>query len=119
MLPLVSKAAAMRLQGVAGAAIQSVPAVIVCDDGEIEASLINPLRAIAAVDWSNSKALFIPGTKQVMKFTKLHLGPDSMGDHCLARLDEFRPFILVTEGVKSLFANSKLCEFALPSEVRP
>lgn len=117
MLPLVSSAAALRLEAVAGAAMQIVPAIVVCDDGEIEASLINPLKAITAVDWANSKALYIPGTKQVMKFTKLELLPGPLEGVHLARLDEFRSFILASESLKSLFANSKLCEFGLPSKV--
>jgi len=119
MLPLVSKAVASRLAAVAGAAFQSLPSVVLCDDGEFEATLLNPLEVVSAVDWSNSNALYIPGTKQVMKFTKLALLPDALGNLDIARLDDFRSFILVSERVKNLLAKSKLCEFVLPSEIRP
>lgn len=119
MLPLVSKSAALRLADAAGAIFQSVPAVVTCEDGDLEAALINPLKAVTAVDWNSSKALFIPGTKQVMKFTKLELLPGALGEFDLARLDEFRSFILVSERVKNLFSGSTLCEFASASEVRP
>jgi hypothetical protein len=119
MLPLVSKAVALRLVDVAGSAIQSLPAVVLCGDGEFEATLLNPLEVVSAVDWNNSNVLYIPGTKQVMKFTKLALLPDALGKLDLARLAEFRSFILASERIKNLLAKAKLCEFVLPSEIRP
>lgn len=119
MLPLVSKAAGQRLQDSAGLSIQCVPAVVACVDGDLEATLINPLKAIPAVNWDGSKALFIPGTRQVMKFSKLQLVPGALAELDLARLDEFRSFVLASERVKRLLASSKLCEFVSPSDVRP
>ncbi|BCU78861.1 hypothetical protein [Luteolibacter sp. LG18] len=119
MLPLVSNETGACLLNLAGTSVQGVPAVVACDDGEMEATLINPLKAIPAVDWSASKALHIPGTKQVMKLQKLQLLPESMEGIHLARLDDFRSFLLVSECVKDLFAGSRLCEFTLPSEIRP
>ena len=118
MLPLVSKEVGFRLNDLAGAAVQIVPALITCDDGEVEASLINPLESIPAVDKSMSEILYIPGTTQVMKFTKLQLLSGALNSSHLARLDEFRPFLLASESVKNLFASTRLCEFALPSDIR-
>lgn len=118
-LPLVSMEAGSQLQALAGDAIQLVPALVACDDGDVSASLVNLLRAVPAVDWAGSSALYIPGTKQVMKFTALQILPTAMDGLHLARLDEFRPFILASDSVRSLFAKSALCEFALPTDVRP
>jgi hypothetical protein len=118
-LPLVSCGAGVQLKSLVGDSLQIVPAIIECSDGGLDASLVNPLKSIPGVDWADSKALFLPGTKQVMKFTKLQLLPQSMDGLHLARLDEFRPFILASESVRNLFDSSELCEFNLPYDVGP
>lgn len=118
-LPLVSSDAAKLIWELQGIQVQEVPALVMCSDGQFPCVLLNPLQTVPAVDWASSKAVFIPGTKQVMKFNRLQLIPEALGNMPIARLDEFRPFILVSEGVKQAFASSALCEFELPSCIKP
>jgi len=117
-LPLLSVEASRRLSALAGVSVQGVRAIVTCSDGVLEAVLLNILRSISAVDWTVSKALFIPGTKQVMKFSKLQLKANTVNGVNIARLEEFRPFVLATDEVKHIFYASELCEFSPPSDIR-
>lgn len=100
-----------------GDAIQMIPARVSCSDGELAAMLVNPLRLVTAVDWSESEAILIPGTRQVMKFNKLRLDNHAIQGH-LARLEEYRSFLLAGESVRSIFASCALCELVPASAIR-
>lgn len=117
-LPLVSVEASQQLTELLRDSVQMVPAQVFCVDGVLDAVVLNPLRAVAAVDWEQSTALLIAGTKHVMKFTKLELLPKALNGIHLARLEELRSFLLVSEAIKNLFSSCALCEFGLPSKIR-
>lgn len=54
-----------------------------------------------------------------MKIRRLHFKSGlALGLH-IARLDEHRSFVLVTEEFRKALGTSKLCEFSLPSDIKP
>ena len=68
---------------------------------------MNVLPRVASVDLSGSNFIFIPGTKQIMKFNRLKLKPDALGAHHLAREVQFNSFILVSE-IKQVFDSERV-----------
>ena len=117
-LPLISASATEAVMELCPNDIQLVGATIVCSDGEMECFVVNPLTAVAAVDWELSKHVNIPGTEEVMLFKRLELRPNALGECHIARLKEFPPYVLVSEAFKAIFSGCSLCRFVLPSTIR-
>jgi hypothetical protein len=117
-LPLVSQDAMEELKRLDICNIQFVQAVINCSDGSLNAILVNPTDAVMGIDWSDSQAILIPGTDQVMKFNRLKLMPEVLQGKHMARLIEYKSFLLVSDQVRRCFERSNLCEFTLPAEIK-
>jgi hypothetical protein len=117
-LPLISQDAMEALKRLDVCNVQFVPAVINCRDGNLDAFIVNPIDAILGVDWSGSHAVLIPGTDQVMKFNSLRLIPEVLQGKHIARLLEYKSFVLVSDQVRRCFEGSNLCEFTVPEEIK-
>jgi hypothetical protein len=106
MIPLVSPIAAKWFEEHCATDVQLIATDIKASDKPLVGyKLLNILHLVAGVDHNNSSFVFIPGTKQVMKFNSLRLKPDCLSGHCLARLSEFPAFILVTDFVREQFCS--------------
>jgi hypothetical protein len=122
MIPLISKFVADLLTRICAKDFQLFPAHVDASDGRIDDfSLVNISSKIAAIDYTRSEFLFIPGTEHIMKVNRLRVQPSAMAGHCLAREADYMSYIWASEEVKVAFAEAGIqgCEFLAPADVRP
>jgi hypothetical protein len=100
MIPLVSQRLASVLARVCLDEVQLFPAVVHASDTELTGySLVNATHEVAAVDYSKSSFVPIPGTDAVMKFNRLrHLSGAFDGIH-IAREQDYHSHLLVSESL--------------------
>jgi hypothetical protein len=98
MIPLVSERLASVLIRVCLSDLELFPAVVHASDSELAGySLVNVTREVAAVDYSESSFVPIPGTEAVMKFNRLrHISGVFDGIH-IAREQDYHSHLLVSE----------------------
>lgn len=122
MIPLVSPTVANWLEENCTKDVQMIPTeVSTADRALLNYKLVNVLHLVSGVDESQSKCVYFPGTKNIMKFNRLRLKEDCFKNHHLARLAEYPSFILVTAFVKHKFESSgwKDHRFVPPEAVHP
>jgi hypothetical protein len=122
MIPLVSERVAQILTRVCRNDIELLTASVHAAGEKLSGfCLVNVLPRVASVDHGGSNFIFIPGTKQIMKFNRLKLKSDALGAHHLAREVEFNSFILVSEILKQVFDSERVTghAFAPPEAIKP
>jgi hypothetical protein len=122
MIPLVSERVGHMLTRLTLDDVQLIPALIYARGKELLGfSLVNVLHRVASIDHGASNYVFIPGTKQIMKFTRLCFKPNALGSHHIAREAEYNSFILASETVKVLFDTERVIGHAFipPAEIKP
>lgn len=122
MIPLVSERVARILTSLCPDDIELIAAnVVAFGEKLLGFSLVNVLPQIASVDYEGSNFVYIPGTKQIMKFSRLKLKPDVLRAHHLARAVEYNSFILASEKLRRAFESEQVTglEFVPPEALKP
>src|SRR6185436_16529586 len=122
MIPLVSERVVQILSHVCPNNFELVKASVSAAGEKLPGfSLVNVLPRVASVDHGGSNFIFIPGTKQIMKFDRLKLKADALGSHHLAREIEYDSFILVSETLKQTFDSERVTghAFVSPDAIHP
>jgi hypothetical protein len=122
MIPLVSERVARILTCACRNDIELLTASVHVGGETLSGfNLVNVLPRVASVDHGGSSCIFIPGTKQIMKFNRLAVKSDALGTHHLAREQEFNSFILVSETLKQVFDSERVTghAFVLPDKIKP
>jgi len=122
-IPLVSERLGHALAELAKADVQLIPANIKTHDGLLSGyNLVNVLSLSPCIDYGESDFIYIPGTKRIMKFNRLGLKPNALGNHHLARDEEYRSsFLFVSEALKRAFEQNKFkgCSIVGPETIKP
>jgi hypothetical protein len=122
LIPLVSAKVAEYLEKNCSSDVQLIPTVVSTFDKVLEGyRLVNVLNMVSAIKHSESKVVYIAGTKRIMKIVRLSLEPACLKDHSLAREKDYSSFLYVSEALKQVFeANSwNGYYFKQPEEIRP
>lgn len=117
LTPLVSPKLASLIGEYTSNDVEFLPARIQACDGEItDYQLLNSLSTKSAVDFEESDPVFIPGTDAVMKFNRLRLRKNSLGTHHIARCEEYRSYLLISNVLADAIENSGMT-FSLPESI--
>jgi hypothetical protein len=122
LIPLVSSRMAKMLMEICPQDIELVPSEVSASGKRLAGfSIVNVLFSMAGIDHENSRYVYIPGTKQIMKFNRLRLKPNALGSHDLSRDIEYRAFIFASEKIKKILESERVkgCTFVPPESLRP
>lgn len=108
-LPLVNRRFASLLLELAPNDVEMFTARIASASGASqEYSLVNITHTARVIDHRASSYSLVPETQQIMSFKTLRLLPDCLGTRKLARNEEYRSHILVSDDVRSAILESGL-----------
>ena len=108
-VPLVNNRIKEILENFAPNNIQFFPAKIVCADGEIEGySFLNITHLIKGIDHEKSIYTKMRMVDAISMFHYLTYKEGCMGEHQLARDEEYPGNLLVSEKIKSIFEKEKV-----------
>jgi hypothetical protein len=110
LLPLVGERAAAILSRIASASVQLLPVSLECVDGRDGSyRLMNVTRTVRGIDHRASKYSLIRGTDKILGFQRLRYRSDCLGDLAIARDEEYKPHILVSDALRRAFAAAEVC----------
>jgi hypothetical protein len=114
MVPVISDRLASILIEVASKDIQLIDIVIKAKDGELEGyKLLNIINKVIGIDKSQSKFTFVPGTDQIMSFRYLKYKDGCLGEHALARDEEYSSNLIVSQALVEKLRELKVTGVAL------
>lgn len=119
-VPLVDKNVVKILKEFAGEDVQMFNAVIQTNTGEInDYKVLNVTHTVLAIDHNKSKYSLIKGTSVILKFTKLVYKDNCLSKYQIARNEEYKPHIIVSQRIKDLFISSNIkgVEFLYPENI--
>lgn len=122
MVPLVSQNVAAHLQQICPNDIQLFQTRVVTPSRDLAGySLLNAIHALNCVDYERSECVFVPKTDHVMKFKRLTLKPNCLGEHHLARESDLKSYLYVSDSLKDAFdrKNWRGYAFLPPEAVHP
>jgi len=121
-IPLVSERLANVLKQLAQEDVQLLPANIQTSDGAMLGyQLVNVLNLVPGIDYGQSDFIYFHGTKRIMKFNRLGLRPEALGDRHLARDEEYKSFLIVSDTLKRTFESKgfKGCGIVGAETIKP
>lgn len=117
LIPLVNNKIKIILEEIAPDDVQFFPAKLICSDGELEGYyFLNITHTIIGIDHEKSIYTKMKTVDAISGFHYLTYKHGCMGDHFLARDQEYRGNLLVSEEVKTIFDKEKVTGVRL---VRP
>jgi hypothetical protein len=116
-IPLVNNRIRVILENLIPDDVQFFPAKLICSDGELEGYyFLNITHTIIGIDHEKSIYAKMKTVDAISGFHYLTYKHGCMGDHLLARDQEYRGNLLVSEEVKTIFDKEKVTGVRL---VRP
>lgn len=117
LIPLVNERVKTLLEKLAAADVQFFPAKITCTDGTLDGYFfLNITHLILGIDHKKSVYTKMTTVDAISGFHYLTYKPDCMGEHDLARDQEYESHLLVSEKIKNVFDREKISGVSL---IRP
>lgn len=118
MLPLVNPDVGHLLTEHADKDMQLVDTVVETSTGTVtDFKLLSPRASVLAVDASMSEFSLVPGTDKIMKFSRLVLRPNCLGDHVLALASEYRSYLLVADAIAEKLRTRTGIQLTRPEDI--
>lgn len=119
MIPLVSPKLAALLSKLAGKDIELIDANVECVDGEFEDyKILNVTHLIKGIDHELSKYTKMKQADAILGFKRLVHKPGCLKDYHLARDEEYKGHLLVSQSIFEAFKSEKITGvwLAMPEE---
>lgn len=121
MVPIVSERLQDVLQEKCPGDVQLLRVRVVARDGDVSGyRIVNVVTKVNAIDHGASVYTCIPGTQAIMRFRRLVLRPDALGQRALARDAECLSNLIVSEALGEHMIALRLRQVGLyrPEEMR-
>ncbi len=108
-LPLVNERLSKLLDEITEFDVQYFDSIIECKDGTLDKyKIVNVTHTIKAIDHKRSEYDLIEDSNVILGFKFLAFIPSSMGNHIIARDDEYKSHILANEKLYQVFQENNI-----------